>query len=113
MLLRALLRNMVNRSRVSSLRLRTLVSPYLRPPYENVTEVMDIQIGDLVTWNPAAEKSGTMADMEEDGWKKFICLEPGHVKDFINIQPGQSWTCSQRIIALSARLSLPANNAAL
>lgn len=54
-----------------------------------------------------------MADMEEDGWKKFICLEPGHIKDFATLSPGQSWTGFQRITALSARLSLPANNAAL
>lgn len=69
--------------------------------------------GDLVTWNPHVEKSSTMADMEEDGWKKFICLEPGHVHDFISLSPGQTWTGSQRLTALSARLSLPANNAAL
>lgn len=72
-----------------------------------------IVTGELVIWNPHAEKSGTMADMEEDGWKKFICLEPGHIRDFATLQAGQSWTGSQRIIALSDRLSLPANNAAL
>ena len=54
-----------------------------------------------------------MADMQDAGWKGFVCLEPGHIKDFIGLQPGQTWKGSQRITALSARLSLPANNAAL
>ena len=54
-----------------------------------------------------------MADMQDAGWKQFVCLEPGHIKDFISLQPGQTWKGSQRITALSARLSLPANNAAL
>lgn len=70
-------------------------------------------LGELVTWNPAEEKSATMADMQENGWKKFVCLEPGHIKDFISLGPGETWKGSQRITALSARLSLPANNAAL
>jgi len=70
-------------------------------------------LGELVTWNPSASKNATMADMQEDGWKRFVCLEPGHVRDFYELAPGQTWQGSERIVALSSRLSLPANNAAL
>lgn len=66
-----------------------------------------------MTWNPSAAKNDTMADMEADGYKRFVCLEPGHVADFYELAPGKSWVGSQRIIALSSRLSLPANNASL
>ena len=68
---------------------------------------------DTVIWNPHEAKSATMPDMEQDGWKRFVALEPGTVRDFVNLQPGETWTGSQRITALSERLSLPANNAAL
>merc|ERR1712093_137001 len=70
-------------------------------------------LGELVTWNPSASKNATMADIQEDGWKRFVCLEPGHVRDFYELAPGQTWQGSERIVALSSRLSLPANNAAL
>lgn len=69
--------------------------------------------GDLVTWNPAAEVAATMSDLSDGDWEKFICLEPGHVTGFVSLPAGETWTGSQRITALSARLSLPANNAAL
>lgn len=35
-----------------------------------------------VTWNPAQEKSDALADMEEDGWKKYVCIEPGQAQDW-------------------------------
>lgn len=34
---------------------------------------------DTVTWNPWAESGGKLADMEEDGYLRFVCVEPGLV----------------------------------
>lgn len=32
-----------------------------------------------------------MADMHEGGWNEFICVEPGHVRDFYDLVPGKEW----------------------
>lgn len=34
---------------------------------------------DVVTWNPGAELSCSMADMANDGYKTFVCVETAHI----------------------------------
>ncbi|RWR03771.1 glucose-6-phosphate 1-epimerase [[Pantoea] beijingensis] len=34
---------------------------------------------DVVTWNPGAELSSSMADMADDGYKTFVCVETAHI----------------------------------
>lgn len=53
---------------------------------------------DVVVWNPWSDKAGGMADFEpKDGFKKMVCIEPGHVHDFVNLPSGEKWTASQTI----------------
>ncbi|KAH3670591.1 hypothetical protein OGAPHI_001106 [Ogataea philodendri] len=53
---------------------------------------------DVVVWNPWTEKSAGMADFEpKTGFHKMVCIEPGHVHDFVTLEPGESWTASQVI----------------
>ncbi|ODQ78112.1 hypothetical protein BABINDRAFT_40516 [Babjeviella inositovora NRRL Y-12698] len=55
---------------------------------------------DAVVWNPWIEKSGGMADfMPKDGYKQMVCIEPGHVSDFVNLSAGESWTAAQTLVA--------------
>ena len=45
----------------------------------------------LVVWNPWCEKSKSMADMSDDGYKNMICLETGNVgRDFRLLEVGES-----------------------
>lgn len=53
----------------------------------------------LTTWNPA-EDPENWPEMETGGWKKFVCVEPGHVLDFIELAPGKQWTASQKLTSL-------------
>lgn len=46
---------------------------------------------DTVVWNPAKEKSDGMGDMEDGGWKKFVCVEPGYVDGWVELEEGESW----------------------
>lgn len=39
---------------------------------------------DVVTWNPGAELSCSMADMANDGYKKFVCVETAHISKPMN-----------------------------
>ena len=56
------------------------------------------QLSDLVVWNPWIEKSQGMADFEpKSGYQKMVCVEAGHVKDYITLKPGQKWTGEQTL----------------
>ena len=45
----------------------------------------------LVIWNPWIEKSESMADMSDDGYKTMLCLETGSVdEDFRVVEPDNS-----------------------
>ena len=73
-------------------------------------EISTLNLPDAVVWNPHKAKvrrsssirltsqSDALGDMEADGWKRFVCVEPGRVNNgFEQLKPGQSWTCSQTI----------------
>ncbi|GAA97933.1 uncharacterized protein L969DRAFT_19270 [Mixia osmundae IAM 14324] len=55
------------------------------------------KLQDVVVWNPAAKVSDGMADMEPNGWQRFICVEPGCIASKVMLKPGESWTGSQTI----------------
>ncbi|CCH62792.1 hypothetical protein TBLA_0I01320 [Henningerozyma blattae CBS 6284] len=53
---------------------------------------------DTVVWNPWIKKSAGMADFEpKSGFKNMVCVEPGHVNDFIILPPGEKWNASQTL----------------
>ncbi|KAI0068182.1 galactose mutarotase-like protein [Artomyces pyxidatus] len=53
----------------------------------------------VVVWNPQAEAGSKMGDMEEGGWERFVCVEPGYVRGFKKLEPGESWT-GQQVLSL-------------
>lgn len=51
---------------------------------------------DVVVWNPWIEKSKGMGDFQpKSGYKEMVCVEPGHVSDFIDLAPGKVWKAAQ------------------
>ncbi len=46
---------------------------------KRIIEVYHHHQSDVVTWNPGAELSSSMADMANDGYKTFVCVETAHV----------------------------------
>ncbi|OAV92175.1 hypothetical protein PTTG_27738 [Puccinia triticina 1-1 BBBD Race 1] len=61
--------------------------------YRDVPSVIE-----LTVWNPDEAKSNAMADMENEGWKRFVCIEPGQTS-FVSLQPKAVWKGSQELIA--------------
>lgn len=52
---------------------------------------------DAVVWNPWIKKLAGMADFEpKDGYMKMLCIEPGHVADFVKLEPGKKWKGAQK-----------------
>lgn len=52
---------------------------------------------DAVVWNPWIKKSEGMADfLPKNGYLNMLCIEPGHVSDFVNLAPGKKWKGAQK-----------------
>jgi len=66
----------------------------------SVIGIKTIGFGDVVIWNPGKENGSKMGDMEDGGWDKFICVEPGAVSSFVELNGGDKWTGQQVLSAL-------------
>ncbi|KII86064.1 hypothetical protein PLICRDRAFT_178352 [Plicaturopsis crispa FD-325 SS-3] len=56
-------------------------------------DVKAVGLPNLVVWNPGRE----LADLETGGWEKFVCVEPGFVRGFANLDAGKTWIGQQVI----------------
>ncbi|KAF7985394.1 hypothetical protein HWV62_6655 [Athelia sp. TMB] len=61
---------------------------------------------DLVVWNPQQEVGSKIGDMEDGGWERYICVEPGFVRGFAVAEPGSTWIGQQVITVIDASASL-------
>lgn len=46
-----------------------------------------------VVWNPAQEGAAGIKDLHKGGWKEYICIEPGKVNGFEELEKGQTVSC--------------------
>ncbi|KZT65125.1 galactose mutarotase-like protein [Daedalea quercina L-15889] len=53
---------------------------------------------DVVVWNPQQE-GVKIGDMEDGGWEKYVCVEPGFVHGFVALPSGQTWVGQQVLTA--------------
>ncbi|ODV64078.1 glucose-6-phosphate 1-epimerase [Ascoidea rubescens DSM 1968] len=81
---------------------------YNQIPEERMVQVIELgkvvhsiqreNLPDIVVWNPWVDKSSSIADFQpKDGFKKMVCIEPGYVKKFVTLNPGETWSASQII----------------
>ena len=54
---------------------------------------------DVVVWNPGPEKAAAMADLPDDDWLGFLCVEAGAIGTPVTLAPGQEWVGRQRFAA--------------
>jgi len=55
---------------------------------------------DIVVWNPWQEKAKAVADIGENNYPIFVCVEVGHVNEAVKLEKGQSWKGSQELTLL-------------
>ncbi|KAF8314769.1 glucose-6-phosphate 1-epimerase [Clavulina sp. PMI_390] len=55
---------------------------------------------DVVIWNPQEEVGSKIGDMEDKGWERYVCVEPGLVSGWNEITPGETWRGTQLFIPL-------------
>jgi glucose-6-phosphate 1-epimerase len=53
---------------------------------------------DAVVWNPGAADTAALPDMEDDEYKRFVCIEPALLGP-TTLEPGQSWRGHYHITA--------------
>ncbi|KAN0124774.1 Galactose mutarotase-like domain containing protein [Russula decolorans] len=54
----------------------------------------------LTVWNPQAEAGSRIGDMEDNGWERFVCVEPGYVRGFKRLDPGAKWIGQQVLVVV-------------
>ncbi|KAA8492499.1 putative glucose-6-phosphate 1-epimerase [Porphyridium purpureum] len=52
---------------------------------------------DAIVWNPHVEKSRGMADLPDDAWKGFVCVEPAVAVQPVVLGAGEHWAAILRI----------------
>lgn len=58
------------------------------------------ELNDVVVWNPGPEAGSKIADMEDGGWERYVCVEPGAASYFIEVEGGKRWIGGQTISIL-------------
>ena len=51
---------------------------------------------DAVVWNPGAADTAALADMEDDEYQRFVCIEPALIEP-VTLTPGAAWRGAHRI----------------
>ena len=52
---------------------------------------------DCVVWNAWIEKCHNIADMEDEDYKKYVCVEPGFVRNHRTVKPNHQFLLKQTI----------------
>jgi glucose-6-phosphate 1-epimerase len=53
---------------------------------------------DAVVWNPGAERAAALADLDAEGYRKFLCVEAAAIGMPIRLAPGVRWSGTQRLV---------------
>jgi glucose-6-phosphate 1-epimerase len=54
-------------------------------------EVQNVGFPDGVIWNPGAKSAATLADLEPDGYRHFVCVEAAIFRTPVTLEPYQTW----------------------
>jgi len=87
------------------------VQDYLDRVYVGAPQLLELHDGarvltlesegfpDAVVWNPGAERAAALADLEQGGEKRFVCIEAAVVQTPVTIGPRRKWIGTQTLTA--------------
>lgn len=50
---------------------------------------------DVVVWNPGPANAAALADLPDDDWQRFLCVEAAAIGTPVSLAPGQQWVARQ------------------
>lgn len=50
---------------------------------------------DVVVWNPGPAQAASMADLPDDDWQHFLCVDAAAIGRPVTLAPGQEWIARQ------------------
>ena len=53
---------------------------------------------DAVVWNPGAERGAALSDLDQEGYRNFLCVEAAAVGVPVKLAPGARWSGTQRLL---------------
>ncbi|WP_036517635.1 D-hexose-6-phosphate mutarotase [Nevskia soli] len=53
---------------------------------------------DAVVWNPGAERGAALSDLDQGGYRNFLCVEAAAVGIPVKLAPGARWSGTQRLL---------------
>ena len=62
------------------------------------TRVLSSGFRDVVVWNPWAERGATLADLEQEGYRRMVCVEAAMIETPVRLDPAQSWQGTQTLV---------------
>ena len=62
-----------------------------------ITRIHQTGFSDLVLWNPGKHKAAALADLEANGYQRFICIEAANALQAHRLAPSQTWCGTQQI----------------
>jgi glucose-6-phosphate 1-epimerase len=54
---------------------------------------------DGVVWNPWEQRGAALPDLEPEGYRRMLCIEPAVILKPVTLAPGQSWTGTQKLVS--------------
>lgn len=69
----------------------------LREMGRRITVEMDT-FEDLVVWNPGPQQAAKLADLPDEGWQDFICIEAAQIGSPVRLTPGEEWAGMQTLV---------------
>jgi hypothetical protein len=77
----------------------------LRQAAPALSQVVESCPLDVVVWNPGPERAKAIADLGDDDWRHYVCVEPGRVSPATAahhagaaLRPGQAYTLTQEVL---------------
>ena len=57
---------------------------------------------DVVVWNPGEKLSAAIADLPDDGFRHYVCVEAASINQPVLLAPGAQWAGWQQLVATPA-----------